>query len=60
MERLSNSRRSRVLTEIGKPAIPFLLGNKLMEAIRGPKEEEDSPKSARFVDSGEEGKTTYK
>ena len=62
LDRPPISRHSRVLTKIGKPAISFLLGNKLMEAIRWPNREKNSLKVARslILERGEEEKKSYK
>ena len=64
LDRLPSSRRSRVLTKRGKPAISFLLGIKLMEAIFWPTERTIRRKLLGFGDGfwkgREEEKASYK
>ena len=64
VDRLPSSRFSRVLTRRGKPAIYFLLGIKLIEAIFGPAKRTIRQKllgfEERFWKGREEEKESYK
>ena len=64
IDRLPSSRRSRVLTKRGKPAISFLLGIKLIEAIFWPAKRRIRRKPLgfgdRFLKGREEEKASYK
>jgi len=64
VDRLPSSRFSRVLTKRGKPAISFLLGIKLIEAIFGPTKRTICRKllgfEERFWKGREEEKESYK
>ena len=64
IDRLPSSRLSRVLTKRGKPAISFLLGIKLIEAIFWPAKRTISSKfldfGERFWKGREEEKESYK